>query len=121
MVGFFHFRWTEKLVLVEHLLTGTRTWVFFCQSNVFGQPSKQHVATGAVRSQSCKSLGYCYLIGRGSKLCVLGDVTGLLFFLHVKPFRPSFFKFFDFWRGMSRIILVDGLADTNVKKELGFF
>ena len=49
-------------------------------------------AAGAVRLQTGKGPGYCYVIGRGPKTCLLGDVTGLLFCLYVKLFLPSIFN-----------------------------
>ena len=55
-----------------------------------------HYAAGAVKAQSGKSPGYCYITGSGQKSCLLGRVTGLLFCLSVKLFLPSFFKPVDF-------------------------
>ena len=55
-----------------------------------------HDAAGGVRSHSGKGPGYCYMIGRGPKYCLLGHVTGLLFCLYVKIFLPSIFNSIDF-------------------------
>ena len=55
-----------------------------------------HDAAGAARSHSGKGPGYCYMIGRGSKSCVLDHAAGLLFCLYVKLFLPSFFNSLDF-------------------------
>ena len=49
-------------------------------------------AAGAVRAHSGKGPGYCYMIGRGLKSFLLGQVTGLLFCLYVKLFLPSIFQ-----------------------------
>ena len=51
-----------------------------------------HDIAGAVRAHSEKGPGYCYMIGRGPKSCLLGHVTGLLFCLYVKIFLPSIFN-----------------------------
>ena len=50
----------------------------------------------AVRAHSGKGPGYCYMIGRGPKSCLLGYVTGLLFCLYLKIFPPSIFNSVDF-------------------------
>ena len=55
-----------------------------------------HDAAGAVRAHSNKRPGYCYMIGRGPKSCLLGHVTGLLFCLYVKIFLPSIFRSANF-------------------------
>ena len=55
-----------------------------------------HDAAGAVRAQSGKGIGYCYMTGRGPISCLLGHVTGPLFCLYVKLFLPSFFNSVDF-------------------------
>ena len=38
-----------------------------------------HDAAGAVRAHSGKGPGYCYMIGRGPKSCLLGHVTDYSF------------------------------------------
>ena len=68
----------------------------FRYSKVFRLHAKLHDAAGAVRSQSGKGPGYCYIIGRGPNSCLLGHVTGLLFCLYVKLFLPSIFNSVDF-------------------------
>ena len=40
-----------------------------------------HDAAGAVRLETDKGPGYCYMIGRRANSCLLGHVTGLLFCL----------------------------------------
>ena len=55
-----------------------------------------HDATGAVRAHSSKGPGYCYMIGRGPNSCLLGHVTGILFFLYVKLFLPCSFNSVEF-------------------------
>ena len=55
-----------------------------------------HDAAGAVRAHNGKSPGYCYMIGRGPKSCLLGHVTGLLFCLYVNIFLPSISNSVDF-------------------------
>ena len=55
-----------------------------------------HDAARAVRAHGGKGSGYCYMIGRGPSPCLLGHVTGLLFRLYVKIFRPSIFNSVDF-------------------------
>ena len=61
------------------------------------------------------------MIGRGKNLCLLGDVTGLLFSLYVKHFLPSIFNSVKIWSSMSCIVLNIELADVNESKELGVF
>ena len=68
----------------------------FRHSKVFRLHAILHDAAGAVRSQSGKGPGYCYMIGRGPNSCLLGLVTGLLFCLYVKLFLPSIFNSVDF-------------------------
>ena len=67
----------------------------FRYSKVFRLHAILHAA-GAVRLQTGKRPGYCYMIGRGPNCCLLGHVTGLLFCLYIKIFLPSIFNFFDF-------------------------
>ena len=61
------------------------------------------------------------MVGRGPKSFVLGQVTGLLFCLHLKLFLPSVFNSVDFWNTISRIVQDIEIADKNVKRELGVF
>ena len=68
----------------------------FRYSKVFRLHAILHDAAGAVRLQTGKGPGYCYMTGRGVNCCLLGHVTGLLFSLYVKIFRPSIFNLFDF-------------------------
>ena len=56
----------------------------FRHFKVFRLHSILHDAAGAVRAHSRKGPGYCYMIGRGTNSCLLGQVSGLLFCLHVK-------------------------------------
>ena len=58
----------------------------FRYSKVFRLHAILHDAAGAVRLQTGKGPGYCYMIGRGPNCCLLGHVTGLLFCLYVKIF-----------------------------------
>ena len=68
----------------------------FGYSKVFRLHAILHDAAGAVRLQTGKGPGYCYMISRGPNCCLLGHVTGLLFCLYVKIFLPSIFNLFDF-------------------------
>ena len=68
----------------------------FRYSKVFRLHAILHDAAGAVRLQTVKGPGYCYMIGRGPNCCLLGHVTGLLFCLYVKNFPPSIFNLIDF-------------------------
>ena len=68
----------------------------FCYSKVFRLHAIIHDAAGTVRTHSGKGPGYCYIIGRGPNSCLLGHVTGLLFYLYVKLFLPSIFNSVDF-------------------------
>ena len=68
----------------------------FRYSKVFRLHAILHDAAGAVRAQSGKGPGYCYMIGRGPNSCLLSHVTGLLFCLYVKLFLPSIFNSVDF-------------------------
>ena len=78
-------------------------------------------ADGAVRSHSGKGPGYCYMIGRGAKSCLLGHVTGLLFCLYVKLFQPSIFNSVNLWSSMSLIVLDIELTEKDKTKVLGLF
>ena len=69
---------------------------FFRQFKVFRLHEIPHDAAGAVRDNTGKGLGYCFLIGRAPSSCLLGHVKGLLFCLYVKLFLPSLFNFVDF-------------------------
>ena len=55
-----------------------------------------HDAAGAVRLQTVRGPGYCYMIGRSPNCCLIGHVTGLLVCLYVKIFLPSLFNLIDF-------------------------
>ena len=68
----------------------------FRYSKVFRLHAILHDAAGAVRAHSGKGLGYCYVIGRGPKSCLLGRVTGVLLCLYIKIFLPSIFNLIDF-------------------------
>ena len=68
----------------------------FRYTKVFGLHAILHDAAGAVRLQTGKGPGYCYMIGRGPNCCLLGHVTRLLFCLHGKIFLPSIFNLIDF-------------------------
>ena len=64
----------------------------FRYSKVFRLHAILHDAAGAVRLQTCKGPGYCYIIGRGPNCCLLGNKTGLIFCLYVKIFLSSIFN-----------------------------
>ena len=68
----------------------------FRYSKVFRLHAILHDAAGAVRVHSGKGPGYCYMIGRGPKSCLLGHMTGLMFCLYIKIFLPSIFNLIDF-------------------------
>ena len=55
----------------------------FRYSKVFRLHAIIHDAAGAVRAHSGKGPGYCNMIGGGPNSCLLGHVTGLLFYLYV--------------------------------------
>ena len=80
-----------------------------------------HDAAGAVRSNSGKGLGNCYMIGRGPNSCLLGHVTGLLFCLYVKLFLSSILNSIYFWSSMSLIVLDTELIEKNITKEPRLF
>ena len=65
-------------------------------SKVFRLRAISHDAAGAVRVQTGKGPGYCYMIGRGPSCHLLDHVAGLLFCLYVKVFLPSIFNLIDF-------------------------
>ena len=90
MIGFLFFELDEETIFGG--IFGYGDWYLdflFCHSKVFRRHLFLRYAVGAVRSQTFKSLGYRYMIGRGKNSYVLGHVTGLLFCLFVKLFRPS--------------------------------
>ena len=66
------------------------------QFKVFRLHAILHGAARTMQAHSGKGPGYCYMIGRGTNSCLLGQVTGLLFCLHVKIFLPSIFNSVDF-------------------------
>ena len=68
----------------------------FRYSKVFRLHAILQDAAGAVRLQTGKRLGYCYMIGRGPNCCLIGHVTGLLFCLYVKVFLLFIFNLVDF-------------------------
>ena len=76
---------------------------------------------GAVRTHSGQNLGYCYIIVRGPKSCLLGQLTGLLCSFQVKRFLPSIFKCVDFLSSVSDILLHIEFADMNVLENWEFF
>ena len=85
----------------------------FRYSKAFRLHAKIHDAAGAVRSQTGKGPGYCYMIGRGPIFCLLCHVTGLLFCLYVKIFLHSIFNSVDFWSSMCLIVLDIELTEKN--------
>ena len=90
-------------------------------SKVFRLHATFHDAAGALRLQTDKELGYCYMIGQDPNCCLLSHVTGLLFRLYVKIFLPSIFNSVDFWSSMSLIVLDIELTEKNLIEELGLF
>ena len=87
----------RKLIFGQLIGYGnSRLDTVFRYSKVFRLHAVLHDAVGAVQSHSGKGPGYCYMIGRGPNSCLLGHVTGLLFYLYVKLFLPSIFKSVDF-------------------------
>ena len=68
----------------------------FRYSKFFRLHAQLHDAAGAVRLQTGKGPGYCYMIGQGPNCCLLGHVTGLLFCLYVKIFLLSIFNSVNF-------------------------
>ena len=68
----------------------------FRHFKVFRLHAILHDAAGAVRAHSGKGPGYCHMIGGGPNSCLLGQVTGILFYLYVELFLPSIFNYVDF-------------------------
>ena len=93
----------------------------FRYCKVFRLHAELHDAAGAVRSYTGKGPGYCDMIGWRPNSCLLGHVTGLLFFLYVKIFLLSIFNSVDFGSSMSLILLELELTEENIFKELGPF
>ena len=93
----------------------------FCHSKVIELHAILHDATGAMRSRSGKSPGYCYMIGRGLISSSLGCVTGLLICLYVKLFLLSTFNSVHFTSSMSCFVLEIELAEITVIKELEIY
>ena len=93
----------------------------FRYSKVFRLHAILHDAAVAVQSHSGKGPGYCYMIGRGPKSCLIGHVTRLLFCLYVKLFLPSIFNHVDIWSSMSLIVLDIELTEKNIIEELAIF
>ena len=93
----------------------------FRYSKVFRLHAILHDVAGAVRLQSGKGPGYCYMIRRGPNCRLLGHLIGLLFCLYVKILLLSIFNFIDFWISMSLFALDIELTGKNIIKELGLF
>ena len=74
---------------------GSNLEFFFCQFKVFRLHAFLQDAAGAVWAHCGKGPGYCYMIGRGPKSCLLGHVTGLLLCLYVELFLPSTFNYLN--------------------------
>ena len=91
----------------------------FCHSKVFVLHAVIDDATEVVRSHSGKGRGYCSIIGQGQKSLLFSNVTGLLFCLCVKSFRPSVINSVKFRNSSSCIVLDIELADKNVLMDLG--
>ena len=87
----FYVRRNRKKNLVEPLVMGTRTWIFFCHSKVFRLHAILHDAAEAVRSKSNGSTGYCYTFGRGPNSSLFGPVI-VLPFCHWESFLNIQFK-----------------------------
>ena len=125
------FYWVSRLILLEmdekYKYGGAIGYrnsymeLIFRHFKVFGLHAILHDAAGAVRAHSGNRHGYCYMIGRGPKACLLSHVTGLLFCLYIKIFQPSIFNSVDFWNSMSLIKLDIELTEKNIFKELGHF
>ena len=64
------------VVLMVILVLGV---IFSRRFKVFSLHTILEDAAGAVPAQGGKKLGYCYMIGRVQKSCLLCHVTGLLF------------------------------------------
>ena len=97
--------------------------LLFRHFKVFKLQAKLHDAVGAVRAQSGKGLGYCYMIGRGPNSCLLGQVTGLLSCHNVKLFLPSIF-YFQLCRLLKQYVLHCTrywVGRENTIQELGVF
>ena len=91
----------------------------FRYSKVFRLHAIIHDAAGAVRLQTGKGPGYCYMIGRGPNCSLLRHVTGLIFCVNGKNFLPSFFNLIDFLISMSSVVLDIELTEKYVIKETG--
>ena len=119
---FLYVRWTKKFKFGG--LSGYGNSYLdsvFLYSKVFTLHAILHDAAGAVRVNSNKGPGYCYIIARGPNSCLLGHVTGLFFCLYVKIFLPSVFNSLNFWNSISCIVLDLELTDKNIIEELGLF
>ena len=63
---------------------------------VFRLQALLHVFVGAEKSHGGEDLGHSHMIGQGPNSCLLGHVTGILFFLYLKLFLLSIFISVDF-------------------------
>ena len=66
--------------------------LLFRHFKVFRLRAILHDAAGAMQSHSGNGLGYCCMIGRGRKSCLLGHVIGLEICFCIKLFLPSIFN-----------------------------
>ena len=93
MQGILYVRWTKKLILLEPLVLGIRTWnLLFCHSKVFRIHAILQDVAAAVQSHSRKSPGYCYMFCGCPNSYLLDHVTELLFCLYSKFLLASISK-----------------------------
>ena len=85
----------------------------FRQFQLFRLHAMLHDAAGPVRANSGTGLVYCYMIARGPKSCLLGQVIGLIFCFYVKLFLPSISNSVDILSSMSCIVLDVEHADLQ--------
>ena len=97
ILDFLHVRWTINSNLVEEIgYEGSFLDSVFRYSKLVRVHAILHDAAGAVRLQTGSGPGYYYMIRGGPNCCLLGHVTGLLFYLYVKIFLSYIFNLIDF-------------------------
>ena len=78
-------------------------------------------STRAVRIHISTGHGFCFMIGRGSNLCLLGHLTGPFSCFFVKLFLSSIFNSVSFWTIISYLEINIEWADGNNIVEMGVF
>ena len=92
---------------------GHGLWTPFSYSKVFRVHAILHDAAEAVRLKIGSGSGYCYMIGRGPKSCLVGHVNGVVSCLYLKLFLPSNFKLIKVSNSLTFVVVDIELSQKN--------